>query len=71
MDKLSLKIKIDGPEILGNIDLSKIDFSTRPKGFSKRQINRFTTLRDKLDSGWGWTFRQMTKNFKKSKRLTE
>ncbi len=64
--KLSLKIKIEGPEVLGKIDLSKIDSSTRPRGLSMQQMRRATMLRDKLDSGWGWAVRQMSKNYKRT-----
>lgn len=64
MEVLSLKIKIEGPEVFGKIDLSKIN-STRPKGQTKRQIDRAKVLRDRLDSGWGWSFRYMVKNYKR------
>jgi hypothetical protein len=64
----SLKVKIEMPEIFGKIDLSKIDSSTRPKGITQQQIKRSIQLRDKLDSGWGWTFRQLVKNFKRNKQ---
>jgi hypothetical protein len=56
------------PEVLGKLDLSHIDSSTRPKGITQRQIKRSIELRDKLDSGWGWTFRQLVKNHKKHKK---
>jgi hypothetical protein len=64
----SLKIKIEIPEIFGKIDLSKIDSNTRPKGMTQQQIKRAIKLRDKLDSGWGWSFRQLVKNHKRHKK---
>lgn len=68
VEVLSLKTIISGPQILDKIDLSKVDSSTRPKGLNKTQIKRSIILRDKLDSGWGWTIIQMNKNFKKLSR---
>lgn len=64
MTTLSLKIRIDGPEVLGKIDLSKVDSSTKPKLFPKRKLNKYAALRDRLDSGWGWSFNQLVKNYK-------
>ena len=61
MDCLSLKIKLQVPEVLGKIDLSKIDTTRKLK-----RINKAMALRDKLDSGWGWTFRQIVKNYKRT-----
>jgi len=66
METLSLKIKIEGPEVLGKVDLSKIDTSTRPKGLRRRQSDKAIVLRDRLDSGWGWTCRQLVKNYKRA-----
>lgn len=64
MATLSLKIRIEGPEVLGKMDLSNIDSSTRPKCLPKQKLNRYTILRDRLDSGWGWSFKQLIKNYK-------
>lgn len=61
----SLKVKIEMPEVLGKLDLSKINSSTRPRGMTQQQIKRAVELRDRLDSGWGWTFRQLAKNHKR------
>jgi hypothetical protein len=66
--QLSLKIKIDGPEVLGKIDLSKVDSSVRPKCLPNRKLNKYIQLRDRLDSGWGWTFKQLVSNFKNPKQ---
>lgn len=60
-----LKHIIEGPKVLGKIDLSKVDSSTRPKGISLKVMNRNTQLRDRLDSGWGWSFKQMKNNYKR------
>jgi hypothetical protein len=68
MSTLSLKVTIEGPQILGKIDLSKIDSSVRPKCLPKRKLNRHIALRDRLDSGWGWTFKQLVSNFKNPKQ---
>jgi hypothetical protein len=67
MEVLSLKIKIEGPEVLGRVDLSNIDSSTKPKGLTKRQSDKAIVLRERLDSGWGWSFRQLVKNYNRSK----
>jgi hypothetical protein len=68
MSTLSLKVTIEGPQILGKIDLSKVDSSVRTKCLPKRKMNMYTTLRDRLDSGWGWTFKQLVSNFKNPKQ---
>jgi hypothetical protein len=68
MEHLSLKYKIEGPEVLGKVDLSNIDSSTRPKGLTKRKSDKAIVLRDRLDSGWGWSFRYMVKNYKRTIR---
>lgn len=64
IEALSLKIKINEPEVLGKIDLSKVDSSTKPKILPKRKLNRCAALRDRLDSGLGWSFNLLIKNYK-------
>lgn len=58
-----LKHVIEGPIVLGKIDLSKVDSSTRPKSLPLKKVNRFIQLRDRLDSGWGWSFNQLKRNY--------
>ena len=68
-NKISLLQKIEFPIILGKIDISKIDSSTRPIGISKTKLiklkNKMERIRSFRDSGWAESFIQMKKNQKK------
>lgn len=57
--------KLEGPKIVGKINLHKIDNSTRPK--KKRPLKLFKD-RDYLDSGWGHSFILISQNFHKEQR---
>ena len=59
------RVKILGPKVIGKIDLSKIDSSTRPKKPKKGMWPTLPKCREDLDSGWGIAFRMVQRNFKK------
>ena len=78
-NKISLLTKIEGPVIVGKIDLSKIDSSTRPKDSKVKIVNKkhrrtvkkpfrknyIQKIRERIDSGWSWSFGQIQKNHKR------
>lgn len=69
-NKISLLVKIEGPVIVGKIDISKIDSNTRPKGMNKnklKKIEKLCELRERIDSGWSWSLGTVIKNYKNKK----
>ena len=61
--------KVEGPKIIGKINIHNIDSSTRPKYPKKKQrYDKMPRDRDDLDSGWGTTMRAIQINFKKGNK---